>query len=202
MIVFPRGEVKTWSDLTPGALFGVSISGETHLGVKIQGSGDEFHCAVLTGLPPHCVREIVVQNSLLYFFPNSKIVPVGRRLQFSAEPAATAGLAPLNGAGSAPPENFLLRAMNFVSVATLSSNGGLQLARPTQMTTEINRYRGYDIVPDRQWSQWCVSVYATRSDLPLFSRPILRQIRGSARGAFGISIAWRRWPGMKRREPW
>ena len=25
MIVFPRGEVKTWSDLTPGALFGVSI---------------------------------------------------------------------------------------------------------------------------------------------------------------------------------
>ena len=52
MIVFPRGEVRTWSDLTPGALFGVSISGETHLGVKIQGRGGEFHCAVLTGLPP------------------------------------------------------------------------------------------------------------------------------------------------------
>ena len=63
MIVFPRGEVKTWSDLTPGALFGVSIRGETHLGVKIQGSGGEFHCAVLTGLPPHYVRENVVQNS-------------------------------------------------------------------------------------------------------------------------------------------
>ena len=74
MIVFPRGEVKTWSDLTPGALFGVSIRGETHLGVKIQGGGDEFHCAVLTGLPPHYVRENVVQNSLLYFFPNSKVV--------------------------------------------------------------------------------------------------------------------------------
>ena len=85
MIVFPRGEVKTWSDLTPGALFGVSISGETHLGVKIQGSGGEFHCAVLTGLPPHYVSENVVQNSLLYFFQNSKIVPVGRRLQFSAD---------------------------------------------------------------------------------------------------------------------
>ena len=80
MIVFPRGEVRTWSDLTPGALFGVSIRGETHLAVKIQGSGDEYHCAVLTGLPPHYVREIVVQNSLLYFFPNSKIVPVGRRI--------------------------------------------------------------------------------------------------------------------------
>ncbi len=85
MIVFPRGEVRTWSDLTPGALFGVSIRGETHLAVKIQGSGGEYHCAVLTGLPPHYVRENVVQNSLLYFFPNSKIVPVGRRLQFSAD---------------------------------------------------------------------------------------------------------------------
>ena len=85
MIVFPRGEVKMWSDLTPGALFGVSIRGETHLAVKIQGSSDEFHCAVLTGLPPHYVRENVVQNSLLYSFPNSKIVPVGRRLQFSAD---------------------------------------------------------------------------------------------------------------------
>ena len=85
MIVFPRGEVKKWSDLTPGALFGVSIEGETQLAVKIQGSGDEFHCAVLTGLPPYYVRENVVQNSMLYFFPNSKMVPVGRRLQFSAD---------------------------------------------------------------------------------------------------------------------
>ena len=49
MIVFPRGEVRTWSDLTPGALFGVSIRGETHLGVKIQGGGDEYHCALLRG---------------------------------------------------------------------------------------------------------------------------------------------------------
>ena len=69
MIVFPRGEVRTWSDLTPGALFGVSIRGETHLAVKIQCSGDEYHCAVLTGLPSHYVREIVVQNSSSYLFP-------------------------------------------------------------------------------------------------------------------------------------
>jgi hypothetical protein len=41
-------------------------------------------------------------------------------------------------------------------------------------TTETSRYRGYDIVPNRQWSQWCVSVYATRADLPLFSRSTLR----------------------------
>jgi hypothetical protein len=25
-------------------------------------------------------------------------------------------------------------------------------------TTETRRYRGYDIVPMRQWSQWCVGI--------------------------------------------
>ena len=35
-------------------------------------------------------------------------------------------------------------------------------------TPETCRYRGYDIVSDRQWSRWCVSVYATRADLPRF----------------------------------
>ena len=44
------------------------------------------------------------------------------------------------------------------------------------MTTETCRYRGYDIVPNRQWSQWCVSVYAARADLPLFSRSTLRTL--------------------------
>jgi hypothetical protein len=43
-------------------------------------------------------------------------------------------------------------------------------------TTETCRYRGYDIVSDRQWSRWCVSVYATRADLPLFSRSTLRTL--------------------------
>ena len=44
------------------------------------------------------------------------------------------------------------------------------------MTTETCRYRGYNIVPNRQWSQWCVSVYTTRADLPLFSRSTLRTL--------------------------
>jgi hypothetical protein len=36
--------------------------------------------------------------------------------------------------------------VNFLSAATLVPNGGLPLARPTQMTTtETCRYRGYDI---------------------------------------------------------
>jgi len=34
---------------------------------------------------------------------------------------------------------------------------------------EICKYRGYDILPHRQWSQWCVSVYPTRADVPLLS---------------------------------
>jgi hypothetical protein len=40
-------------------------------------------------------------------------------------------------------------------------------------TTHTHRYRGYEIVPKRQWSQWCVSIYATRADLPLFSSSTL-----------------------------
>ena len=44
------------------------------------------------------------------------------------------------------------------------------------MNTETCRYRGYEIVPDRQWSQWRVSVYATRTDLPLFSRSTMRTL--------------------------
>jgi hypothetical protein len=43
-------------------------------------------------------------------------------------------------------------------------------------TTETSRYRGYDILPRRQWSQWCVSVYPTRSDLPILSRSTLRSL--------------------------
>ena len=41
---------------------------------------------------------------------------------------------------------------------------------------ETYRYRGYDIVPRREWSQWCVSVYPTRADLPILSRSTLRSL--------------------------
>ena len=40
-------------------------------------------------------------------------------------------------------------------------------------TTGTNRYRGYDIVPTRQWSQWCVGIYPTRADLPILARSTL-----------------------------
>lgn len=32
------------------------------------------------------------------------------------------------------------------------------------------RYRGYDIVPQRQWSSWCVGVYPSSPDLPILAR--------------------------------
>ena len=40
-------------------------------------------------------------------------------------------------------------------------------------TTETCHYRGYDIVPTRLWSSWCVGVYRTRADLPLMAQSTL-----------------------------
>jgi hypothetical protein len=44
------------------------------------------------------------------------------------------------------------------------------------MATDTFQYRGYEIVPMRQWSSWCAGVYATRADLPLMSRSTLRTL--------------------------
>jgi hypothetical protein len=41
-------------------------------------------------------------------------------------------------------------------------------------TTEIRRYRGYKIVPMRQWASWCAEAYPTRADLPLLVQSALR----------------------------
>ena len=42
--------------------------------------------------------------------------------------------------------------------------------------SESCQYRGYEIVPRREWSQWCVSVYPTRPDLPIMARSTLRTL--------------------------
>ena len=42
-------------------------------------------------------------------------------------------------------------------------------------TTETRQYRGYDIVPMWQWSQWCVG-YPTRADLPILTRSTLSNL--------------------------
>jgi hypothetical protein len=38
-------------------------------------------------------------------------------------------------------------------------------------------YRGYDILPSRQWSSWCVSIYPTHAELPFVSRSTLDILR-------------------------
>ena len=40
-------------------------------------------------------------------------------------------------------------------------------------TTHGSKYRGYEIVSMRQWSQWCVGIYPTRADLPILARSTL-----------------------------
>jgi hypothetical protein len=52
--------------------------------------------------------------------------------------------------------------------------GGPPALEATRMVApEISQYRGYDIVPTRQWSSWCVGIYPTRADLPILPRSIL-----------------------------
>jgi hypothetical protein len=40
-------------------------------------------------------------------------------------------------------------------------------------TTEPQRYRGYEIVPMRQWERWCAEAYPTRADLPFLAQSTL-----------------------------
>jgi hypothetical protein len=44
--------------------------------------------------------------------------------------------------------------------------------------TERCHYRGYEIVPQRQWSSWCAGIYPTRADLPLLPRSTLETLAG------------------------
>jgi hypothetical protein len=43
-------------------------------------------------------------------------------------------------------------------------------------TTETQRYRGYRIVPMRQWGSWCAGAYPTRADLPILTQSTLRTL--------------------------
>jgi hypothetical protein len=42
--------------------------------------------------------------------------------------------------------------------------------------TERRRYRGYEIVPQWQWSSWCAGIYPTRADLTLLPRSPLETL--------------------------
>jgi hypothetical protein len=41
---------------------------------------------------------------------------------------------------------------------------------------ESYRYRGYQIETQREWSNWCVSVYPTRPDLPILPQSTLHTL--------------------------
>jgi hypothetical protein len=56
-------------------------------------------------------------------------------------------------------------------ILTLKSVGGLFGGPPGSPLAW-----GYEIVPTRQWANWCASINATRADLPLISRSTLRTL--------------------------
>ena len=37
-------------------------------------------------------------------------------------------------------------------------------------------YRGYQIEPRREWSNWCVLIYPTRADLPMLPQSTLHTL--------------------------
>jgi hypothetical protein len=41
---------------------------------------------------------------------------------------------------------------------------------------ESCQYRGYQIETRREWSNWCVSVYRTRANLPILPQPTLHTL--------------------------
>ncbi len=43
-------------------------------------------------------------------------------------------------------------------------------------TKETRRYRGFKIVPMRQWAGWCAEAYTTRADLPFLAQSTLRTL--------------------------
>jgi hypothetical protein len=40
-------------------------------------------------------------------------------------------------------------------------------------TTASRQYRGYEIVPMRQWEGWCAEAYPTRADRPFLTQSAL-----------------------------
>jgi hypothetical protein len=42
--------------------------------------------------------------------------------------------------------------------------------------TDRCHYRGYEIIPQWQWSSWCAGIYPTRADLPLVPRSTLETL--------------------------
>jgi hypothetical protein len=50
---------------------------------------------------------------------------------------------------------------------------------------ESCQYRGYQIEAYREWSNWCVSVYRTRSNIPILPQPNLHTLTERKEDAVG-----------------
>lgn len=50
-------------------------------------------------------------------------------------------------------------------------------------TTEIQQYRGYEIVPMRQWEGWCAEAYPTQPDRPFLTQSALDTLASEKQGA-------------------
>src|SRR5689334_1526827 len=66
--------------------------------------------------------------------------------------------------------------VNRIALAGFTAKDGDFLGGPSMTTTHTYHYRGYEIVPQRQWASWCASIHATRAELPLLSRSALRTL--------------------------
>jgi hypothetical protein len=60
---------------------------------------------------------------------------------------------------------------------------GGPLHQPQMATTETRQYRGYKIVPMRQWASWCAEAFPTRADLPFLTQFPLRTLAPSKEAA-------------------
>ncbi len=58
---------------------------------------------------------------------------------------------------------------------------------PGLMNEDACRYRGYDIIPRREWSHWCVGIYPTRPDLPILARSTLRNLAANRKDALSAA---------------
>src|SRR6478752_4241382 len=63
--------------------------------------------------------------------------------------------------------------MNLISPGGVRAMTVGYFVSPKMTTIETCHYRGYDIVPTRLWSSWCVGVYRTRADIPLMAQSTL-----------------------------
>jgi hypothetical protein len=62
-------------------------------------------------------------------------------------------------------------------------------------TTHTYHYQGYEIVPQRQWANWCAGIYATRANLPLMSHSTLQTLAPRMEEAVAEAKLHRRSPG-------